>query len=370
MSELVLNNVLCFISSARASAPANDIISKAHAFYESAQIITAKDLIFRLINENVVRRKSDDKYIRELKDILDAFNKAEEKSISLPTFVAMGAAALPPSSGFEVIVDIINDLKKEISDLKNKITSFDKVHAELGQIKKQMADMNKQVRNVNSIPSTASNQINQKLQAARNATGYSSAAKNSQASRHVTNPPGQSVVPINDSRHGTHRSPTLDHALPNNSDNVQNDPRMLPNSQWRNTGSIPTRTEASPDNQTGTNDWQVYHSRRTRRNLRRPKIMGTRNNSSTLVAYERYYDLFVGGLNEGTTTEILKNYCENELNVRVKACNPLETSTETYKCFKVTMNLTDRNICLDGSCWPINVMVKKFYSTNRYHNAS
>ena len=144
MGELVLNNVLCYISNARASAAANEIINTAHAFYESAQIIKAKDLIVGLINEAVVRRKGDDKFRTELKDILEAFSKAEQNSIALPTFVANGSKALPPSSGFEVLVDIINDLKDEITALKSKVTSIDnnRVLTELGQMRKELRDMN------------------------------------------------------------------------------------------------------------------------------------------------------------------------------------------------------------------------------------
>ena len=70
--------------------------------------------------------------------------------------------------------------------------------------------------------------------------------------------------------------------------------------------------------------------------------------------------MFVGGLNQSTTEDALKNYCESKLKVKVVECTALETSS-SYKCFKVKMNSTDRDSCLKPECWPKNVTVKKFF---------
>ena len=77
-NDLVINNVLSYIASARQVLNCNEIVKAARAFYEDKPILDAKDMIYGLIIEHAVRRKTSDKIRQELKDIIDAFSKAEE----------------------------------------------------------------------------------------------------------------------------------------------------------------------------------------------------------------------------------------------------------------------------------------------------
>ena len=92
MTDLHVNNVLSYVSSARETLSATEIINVASAFYESGLVCEAKDFLYGLLDVRPVRRKAPDAK-KELKDILEGLEIAEQKAIALPTFVARGLQA-------------------------------------------------------------------------------------------------------------------------------------------------------------------------------------------------------------------------------------------------------------------------------------
>ena len=76
---------------------------------------------------------------------------------------------------------------------------------------------------------------------------------------------------------------------------------------------------------------------------------------------ERVYDLFVGGCNSETSADDINNYCKN-IQVYLKKVEVLQTKSEWYKAFKISMMQSDRVKLLNPDSWPKGVFVRKFYN--------
>ena len=118
---LIMNNVLCYASTARHRLRADDIIRTCLMFYDDDEIIKGKDVLFNLVSERSIRRRNENRIMHELKDILDMFKKCDESKVSLPLFVADSYNGMPPSSGFEIIAQSMQTLIQEIANLKKEI---------------------------------------------------------------------------------------------------------------------------------------------------------------------------------------------------------------------------------------------------------
>ena len=122
--DLVICNILCYISTARHSLRVDDIIRTCFVFYQPDDITKGKDLLCNIIGEVSKRRRGENRITQELQDIIDLIGKAEDNGIKLPTFVADNYNSLPPSSGFELVAAHIVTLNDEISSLKKEIESL------------------------------------------------------------------------------------------------------------------------------------------------------------------------------------------------------------------------------------------------------
>ena len=121
MSELVINDILCYISTARNSKTDDSIIQCCLPFYSISRIKEAKALLFKYTSDRPKSRRGDNLQKNEITDILDLFRKCEETNTDLPKFVSESYDSMPPTSGFELIGNTIVSLIEEIQTLRDEI---------------------------------------------------------------------------------------------------------------------------------------------------------------------------------------------------------------------------------------------------------
>ena len=380
MTDLVLSNVLCYLSTARSVTSNDEIVNIAHAFYTPESIIEAKDFIFGLVQETIVRRKNAGKIQREIQDALDAFNIAEQKSIALPQFVASGLRALPPSSGFEVVADLINDLREEVTRLKQKIASFDKKAEYLDKVLKECTEIKNLVKK--SVPSVPVQQFPVPFNQAV-ASGVAQAPQRFQhpaqpmpagvfmPNVHGVGPPRPSGPQPQGNRLMAPRPPDFRNGNSTLSRGSRNDINVTGGV----TGALNGVSNGDGDVRggdgggatggldSGDGGWELAGRRRRRTT---PKIVGTRTSSCSLFRVpEKFYDIFVGGCSLDETEENLSKYCTDDLGIPIKGCSELTTVAESYKCFKITLSLSIRDKILKGENWPDYISVRKFCRNRR-----
>ena len=354
--ELVINNVLSYIASARQVLNSNEVINNAKAFYEDKAILEAKDDIYKLINEHLIRRKTADKIKQELKDIMDAFTIAEANSIAMPTFVAQGLSALPPSTGFEALATLINGLKDEITTLNGKMSKLDQIEKKHNDLLQECSTIKKDIQEI------------------KQNSAFSKSTKDAVSIAHDQN--GQPRQYTDAARKASLRSNGPPRPK-NGSTVIRDQAKELAKYETRNLNSNKTHANgesghgvpgASSTESTDDGGWQTKQPRGRRgsrplpRTYSQPKIVGKRKNTS-FKAIERYYDVFVGGCQLDMTEEKLKDYCNNDLKIAIYDCNELKIINNRYKCFKISLTLENRNEILNADYWPENTWVKKFYRT-------
>lgn len=119
--NLVINDVLCYVSTARHQMRRDDIVKVCLTFYSEDKIIKAKDLVFESFGEKPKRRRHENRMLNEVIDLLDILERCDEENFNLPKYVADSYDSLPPTSGFEVIAQSVVSLIDEISTLKREI---------------------------------------------------------------------------------------------------------------------------------------------------------------------------------------------------------------------------------------------------------
>ena len=117
----IINNVLCYMSTARHSMRSDDIIRACLVFYKEDDIIKGKDLLYEIAGERSIRRRNENRKFNELQDILDLFKKCDDNDMKIPKFVADTYNGMPPSSGFDVVAQAIQSLIQETLTWKRKL---------------------------------------------------------------------------------------------------------------------------------------------------------------------------------------------------------------------------------------------------------
>ena len=120
--HFVIDNVLCYSSSARHSMKNDDIVRICVAFYKECDIIKSKNLLCELIGVKPIRRRNENRVINEMKDIMEMLMKCDDEGVTLPKFVVDRFDGLPPTSGFEVIANNMINLIEEVTSLSKEVS--------------------------------------------------------------------------------------------------------------------------------------------------------------------------------------------------------------------------------------------------------
>ena len=72
-------------------------------------------------------------------------------------------------------------------------------------------------------------------------------------------------------------------------------------------------------------------------------------------------DVFIGRLDISSTPEEINKYIESTFDIKVINTEKLSINNNTYNCFKVNIQIQDRDKLFDSNMWPQGVIVNKFY---------
>ena len=130
-ANLVINNILCYIYTARDSMKKDDIIRACLAFYKQDDIVKGKELLYGFVGEKPKHRRGEDKLLNEMHDLMSVFDRCDVKNVKLPKIVTDSYNGMPPSSGFETVAHHIVTLIDEILSLKHEVEALkESRHAE------------------------------------------------------------------------------------------------------------------------------------------------------------------------------------------------------------------------------------------------
>ena len=353
--QLHINDVLCYVSTARQTLSSDTIVQNAVAFYSSEQILKAKKEVFGLAKEKPMARKACPSHpnpsTQDIKDVLDLYVMKENGNFIFPKFVAHGHNTMPPAAGFDAIANILIALREEIVSLREEVTqlrtSTQRDHRSLEEVYTVAQDVTdiKTLLHQERAPPPLSYAAQVTKTGNKPTQPATSRMANNGASR-SSNGPEMSVqqVSANQQRRPTTSSPEAGPA-----------PSSQPTTADGNAGAMDR--DAVRGNEA---EWQLVD----RRNRRKPatKVAGTRSCSrDELSGVERDLDFFLGGCETDTTPEKVMNYIKNN-NIAAVNCVALVSKVEWYRPFKVTVKASDRNLLMTPEFWPRGVFIRKFYA--------
>ena len=354
IQNALINDLLCYISSAKDSLTSEMIITSASAFYSPEIIKEAKSTICDIANErNVNRNKSVNQpkpSVVDMKDIMQCFTKVEENSLPCPVFLAKGVGSFPPQ-GFETVAPILCSLRDEITALRSETSELRQAHGDdaralnqAGLITQEVADIKTMVvRLLNNNENKSIDPQATKEDNLRPARGFA----NADAECSPSDENEESTITSGPNPNASDAWTTVLRRKPNSNGRRNTG---LPSNPARRTSSLLSRSSRQNGPKTSGN----FNA--SRKNL----IMGKKKNSSGIGGGLKIFDIYVGGCNPDCTEENITSYCR-ENGISIKKCEGLSSTHEWSKSFKVSSTLEDREKLLDGEFWPEGVHVRKFF---------
>ena len=426
-----INDVLCFVSTARESWSKEKIIKESAAFYSDDHIKKAKDLFFELCDETAIKRKvcprQPNVSIANLEDIYNLFEKMEGSSRTLPKFVAEGFMSLPPSSGFDSLASILCMMRDEISALRFEVTEFRKSNSkdqkafdnvncvlqDVAEIKRLIhlrsavfegeSSATKATDNVSDGDDLASQTLPVDVgsyitagdsNAAGNYEGNLSTVASASNSNVNNSQPTVSTSSVNvgnsnsagnagmavsavanaptslvQSGRPTVVTSEVQNAVLSASSSNSYSGALLNATNGPTTGPSSATMSTGQRQRGGAAPWAARRGRGGAWPQRRPPLRGTRTASAGLVAAVRTLDVFVSGCGLDTTEDCISAYCRNN-GVAVNKCESLPTRSRWCKCFKINANPVDRDRLMSPDLWPEGIIIKKFFPPSRAYNTT
>ena len=113
-TNLVTNNFLCYVSTARHRMRNDDIVRTCIAFYKENDLLAGKSLLCDQIGDKPKWRRGENRLVTEVQDVLNLLKKCDDEGLQLPSFVCDSYDGMPPTSGFASIAESMVTLINEI----------------------------------------------------------------------------------------------------------------------------------------------------------------------------------------------------------------------------------------------------------------
>ena len=412
--EIIIDNVLCYVSTARHTLKNDDILQTCLAFYKEEEIIKAKDLLCDIVGEKSKRRRNENRVLNELKDIMEMLCKSDEKNVSLPKFVVEKYDGLPPTSGFEVVANSVNGLLKEVENLRNEINLLKISRIEEEAVKQDHVHFKEDIITIKG----ELRKLNHKLLGDEIRKDYFTLDSLSNITHR--NNADQVKRPL-DLHHDIQANKSCNAILEEfmNFDETSCSPGAPPASQeawgllareFQDEGGSPSaptlqdiirqeKEELRAKTSKGRNDLgarkkdssshkpletvpvipalehkngpvfdsdgfqKVENKKKTRKNIIGSKR--TDDYRGIVKGAARTADLYLGNCDLGVNEEAISRYINEELNVKVVKCEELTSRNVNCKSFKVTMNMNEREKLLLSEVWPEGIICRKFYNARK-----
>lgn len=396
--EIVIDGLLCYVSTARHSLSKDSIVQSCCSFYDLNKVKESKDLLCVYSGDKPVRRRGDNARKTEMQDIYDTFIKCDENDIVLPRFTADSFDTMPPTAGYELIGTTIVTLINEISSLRDELKSikdvnkrndiilddFNHMKSDVLDIKQNLRDiklrfMEREIRKIDEDNVSMATALHHHTPSAptlsqieKNDTIFSNSYlnhtyddKRSSLPMIVSNSPlklSNEFLEPNKSVIGEQTS--IDYSRMKYSEAAKS---FIRDSIKTNSSSINSRDSVTVIPKQALSDGlktrpAVDAEGFTTVRRKRQRIVGTNTKSAkSIKSAARYYDLYIGNCDPSLTCDELKRYIFDETSISVISVEELNTSIPFSKSFKISATFDERDKLLTPDVWPVGIICRKFF---------
>ena len=398
--DIRINSLLCFISSAKNDYANEVLFDLVHSFYSEDDIIKAKDMLAEILNNSVIVRKNPERKKKSLDDVFEMFEEFLTKNRRI-IFVSDSYKKMPPL-GLEFISPVLCNLIEEITKINN-------ILPKIVDIKSQVVNTADIVRNLKNQITGFESKINRKLSSSddlcRHVRESNFSTLNNVSKSNPSNGYQELQIPV------TPHSDAISTPITSNSESNKivelqqsifnkikadkidsfNSSRLNNNKVTTSCGGSIVVQQLEPENSLAKADtaedlstfksqdlnsetksittdqqsgWNLVENKRKRlRNKKNNSIVtGSKKSSNGIFkGINKTVDVFIGRVDNDATVNDLKAYIEDNFKIKLIDIHQLIIKSDLYRCFRVKVNLVDRDALFNSEMWPEGIHVNKYY---------
>ena len=110
--------------------------------------------------------------------------------------------------------------------------------------------------------------------------------------------------------------------------------------------------------------WNPVNNKRNRPSHKKNNSIVTGSKklcSGTFKGINKTVDVFIGRVDDDADSNALNSYIEDNFKIKLIEIQQLTIKSDLYRCFKVKVNLVDKDVLFNSEMWPEGVQVNKYY---------
>ena len=372
----IVNNLLCFLSSAKGDYTNEVLFDLIYSFYSLDEIKNSKELLSDILSKELSVRREPEKKKKDLNDVLDLFSELKSSNAHRKEiFVADSYKKMPPF-GLEFISPILTNLSDEVAKINDLLPKIIDIKSDVINTADTVRSMKVVIKNIES-----------RMNIVAPVSGIP-------ASRSVP-PLAPSPRPLYPPASPMHKTPTMSEGVISKSRSnkiIEIQQSILSNIKDKDTNNSGLSTVVGNDHVTkkckendencsafhdqpsndvipqddNKNDWITVGKNRRKNYRKNSAITGCKKDYvANLKGIEKNIDIFIGRTDTGCSIDDINDYINSCIKVKAISVEKLSIKTQDYNCFKVRINLKDRDKLFNPEMWPEGIVIKKYFTNKR-----
>ena len=145
----IINNVLCFLHSAKKDYADEALFDVLHSFYSVEDIKSGKCVIGDILNKEPVNRRDPERKRKEIYDLIEYYEEFSASKNNKDIFVSNSYKKMPPI-GLEFIAPLLSNLNEEVAKINSMLPKIIDIRSEVYNTADTVRNMKVNLLNIES----------------------------------------------------------------------------------------------------------------------------------------------------------------------------------------------------------------------------
>ena len=405
-ADVLINNLLCFLSTAVADFSTESLFDLACYFYSHKNIKQSKSTLGNLLHKDITWRCDPEMKKKDLRDVLDLLKDLRESKIKAK-FVANSYKGMPPVD-LEFVGPLISNLSDEITKLNEVLSNISDIKCEVRnttdivrELKKNINDINKTIASAFAGIEEATKDITQDdihvlndLRSFRNSIGKGRPSLDAVDLERNIRSFRESIIETPTREHDSDIGNQMENIIDSvgvsdpstvaisKKKEVRNENKKkkdsveasrFKNQQVTSTWSPVSERNVIEHQADGREGWTLVRRKKHQspcsigntvkeRNITSYRLLGSKRDVPfAMRPVRRMADIFLGRANKDVEVDAIKECIKDNFNVIVQNIENVKIFSNDFNAFKITTFLDERDKLFNADLWPEGMIVNKFY---------
>jgi hypothetical protein len=362
----MIDDVLCFLQSARASLDEENIVRIAISYYTPEMILQSKERIFKTCEEELVKRRISKQHpnpiIKDIIDIIDLMTRMEGCNKELPQYVSRGYGFMP-SNDFGRIADIICAIRDEVCALRIELCETRSDREKDKKITEDNVIVKSEISDIKMMTQMIQNDLKTKQE--KKQLKKESERKRQESEKMTV----KDATPLNVRKNQSRIETTSSKPEEASNDATSVEPKRTSVKEAPTVKEVKTNEKKTYSTVLKNKEGPFTLVQKKKFKKTKNDIKGTKdinNTGASFLAAKKIIDIYIGGCDLNTSSEGLKNFCEQQ-DVTVSAVYELNVKGRWYKSYKLSIDIKFENIIMDPEFWYEGIIIRKFINFRNFN---